>query len=74
MIGRGRHGRMGVRGGWGKMMTIRVGRRLVGKPMVDRRGCDGVEEFIYGGALVSMRVVNGPIHRCLGQQGLPGFG
>jgi len=56
------------------MMTIRVGRRLVGKPMVDRRGCDGVEEFIYGGALVSMRVVNGPIHRCWGQQGLPGFG
>jgi hypothetical protein len=35
----------------------------MGETMVDRRGCDGVEEFIYGSALMGMRVVNGPIHR-----------
>jgi len=43
----------------------------VGEAMVDRRGsrgCDRVEEFIYGSALMGMGVMNGPIHRCRGQQ------
>jgi hypothetical protein len=59
---------MCVRCGRGIMMAIRKGRRLVGEAMVDRRGGRGrnrVEEFIYGGALMGMRVVNcpGSIHR-----------
>lgn len=43
----------------------------MGEAMVDRRGsrgCDRVEEFIYGSALMSMGVVNSPIHRCRRQQ------
>ena len=45
------------------IMAIGVGWGLMGETMVDRRGCYGIEEFIYGGALVGMRVVDGPIHR-----------
>jgi len=45
------------------IMAIRVGWGLVGETMVDCRGCYRIEKFIYGGALVGMRVVNGPIHR-----------
>jgi len=68
MIGGRWHGRMCIWCGCGIMMAIRKGRRLVGEAVVDRRGgrgCDRVEEFIYGGALMGMRVVNcpGPIHR-----------
>jgi hypothetical protein len=70
--GRG-HGGMRVRS-LDIMMAIRIGRRLVGKSMVDRRGRDGVEELSYGGALVSMRVVNGPTHRCQRQQDGRGIG
>ena len=57
---------MCVRCSCGIMMAIRKGRRLVREAMVDHRGggCDGVEEFIYGGALMGMGVVNSPIHRC----------
>jgi hypothetical protein len=40
--------------------------------MVDGSGgCDGVEQLIYGGSLVSMRVVYRPIHRWWGGQGSP---
>lgn len=40
--------------------------------MVDGSGrCDGVEELIYGGSLMSMRVVKRPIHCWWGGQGRP---
>ena len=52
------------------VMRIRIGRRLVGKAVVDGRGSDGVEQLIYGCPLVSVRVVD-PIHRWWEGQGRP---
>ena len=40
--------------------------------MVDgSRRCDGIEQLIYGGSLVSMRVVDRPIHCWWGGLGRP---
>jgi hypothetical protein len=57
-------------GGHGRMrvccvlsiIPIGIRRGLMGEAMVDRGGCDGIEKFIDGSALVCMRVVHRPIH------------
>ena len=44
-------------------MAIRIGRGLVGNVMVDGRGRNRVEQFVYGGSFVGMGIMNRAIHR-----------
>ena len=46
----------------------------MGKPMVDcSRGCDRIEELVYGSTLMGVRVVQWPIHPCCDEGGGPGL-
>ena len=56
---------MRVRGAWGRM-AIRIGWGLVGKAIVNGRGRNGVEQFVYAGSFVGMGIMNRATHRWWG--------